>query len=332
MVTLQGIQGEYELSDRVGKGASLTYRAIDKRAQTAARTDPVVFIKFAERRTSRSNWDTQDQSSIDQAGSADYCGTSSRPRDTCMLARENFAHSKVSHPQIIGATDRELSPSTPRFLVFPFVRGRDLYQIIKKRGPLSARESFWLVEDVCDGLDAMHARGLVHRDIKPGNIVVDSEQARVADLGLCYHSDIADWDPPNSKIGTPFYMSPEQVRAQPLSPATDVYGLGATLYESMTGVLPFTAENSVALMYKILDEKPEQPHITPAIDNVIIKSLSKKQKDRFQSAGEFKEAFREAVADKRTYPVSTPKAISMWSQICSKLHRKPASPSPETVE
>jgi serine/threonine-protein kinase len=207
--------------------------------------------------------------------------------------REAQASAGLDHPNVVrvhdaGEHDGDL------YLVLEFVSGRPLSQRMAERA-LPERDAVALLEKVARGMAAAHANGIVHRDLKPGNILVtDSGEPKVGDFGLAYLVDSdARLTRTGSSLGTPLYMSPEQVegRAREITPRTDVYALGALLYEMLTGRPPVVGETAAEIFRKILDEEPERPRtlrpgIPKDLENIALKALQKNPAARYASAGE----------------------------------------------
>jgi serine/threonine-protein kinase len=204
--------------------------------------------------------------------------------------REAQATAGLDHPNVVrvydaGEHDGDL------YLVLEFVSGRPL-----GHRPLPERDAVALVEKVARGMAAAHAKGIVHRDLKPGNILVtDSGEPKVGDFGLAYLVDSETrLTKTGSSLGTPLYMSPEQVegRAREITPRTDVYALGAVLYELLTGRTPHSGETAAEIFRKILEEEVERPRarrpeVPKDLENIALKALEKNPGSRYASAADF---------------------------------------------
>ena len=157
------------------------------------------------------------------------------------------------------------------YIVMQYIDGEDLERYIAARGRLAPREAARIAADVARGLEAAHERGLIHRDVKPQNILIDRHgQVRLTDFGIAKALGGAGLTQAGMTYGTAAYLSPEQATGAPIGPFSDVYGLGLVLYEMLCGAPPFEADNAAAVAYKQVYEQPRPPgrlraqHPTPA--------------------------------------------------------------------
>jgi len=172
--------------------------------------------------------------------------------------REIQLSSRVTHPNVLRVFDLGESDDI-KFLTMQFVDGRDLATILKKQGKLPNERLVRVFRQVAEGLKAAHDQGVVHRDLKPQNIMIDSQdRVYVTDFGLAKGSEQSGMTQTGAVIGTPFYMSPEQVKGEPVGPRSDIYALGVILYQMAAGVVPFTGATPFEVMMRRV-QRPAQP-------------------------------------------------------------------------
>ena len=170
---------------------------------------------------------------------------------------EARAAGRLSHPGVVTIFDAGTDPKSDlSYIAMEWVEGPSLERLIKEQGSLPVRDSLDIVHQVALALDAAHRQGLVHRDVKPGNILLDNEgQAKVTDFGIAklarLNMTMTGWVP-----GTPFYMSPEQVRNEDVDGRSDLFSLGVVLYQCLTGQVPFEGDSLASITYKILEIDP----------------------------------------------------------------------------
>ena len=202
--------------------------------------------------------------------------------------REAQAAASLQHPNVVsiydlGEVDGHL------YIAMEFVQGADLESIVQQGTPLSLQEKLDIVIDVLTGLTFAHKRGIVHRDIKPANIrIAEDGRAKLMDFGVA-HLTSSNLTSTGASLGTPVYMSPEQITGGKATPATDLFAVGAVLYELLTGTKPFDAPTLQGLFYKILTEKPKpireaMPGLPSALDHIVEKAMAKDAPQRYQSA------------------------------------------------
>lgn len=196
--------------------------------------------------------------------------------------RESRLAARLEHPAVVPVYDsREVDGEL--IVAMRLVKGGDLRRLIDQEGPLPPRRALNLLAQVADALDAAHAAGIVHRDVKPHNILVEGDRAYLSDFGLAKAFDESSAAGSPSVVGTAQYMSPEQWRGDSIGPAADVYSLGCVLYEALTGIAPFERAES--------DTEPELP---AGIDEAIRRAVDKDPTRRYRSAGELVAAARAA--------------------------------------
>lgn len=204
--------------------------------------------------------------------------------------REARAVLHLSHDNIVRAYGVGQYDGLP-FIVLEFVEGRTLKQIIQDEGPMNPRAASEILCQILDALTAAHQAGIIHRDIKPQNVIVTlSGKAKLTDFGIARDADADTQTYSGSTVlGSVHYLSPEQAKGKPVSEASDLYSAGITLYEMLTGSVPFNGDNSVSIALKHLNEKPvpvieRNPRVPPALSDVVMKALSKNAADRYASA------------------------------------------------
>lgn len=219
--------------------------------------------------------------------------------------REILLAKSVTHPNVCRVHDLVIDCSETGaqvlYLSMQYLHGETLASRIR-RGPLPATEALPLIEDMSDGLSAAHQAGVVHRDFKSGNIILvrrpDRTHAVITDFGLAravHGSDIRSF---SRMVGTVPYMSPEQIRGDPVTPSSDVYSLGVVMYEMVTGQRPFLANTNVAVAMKHLHDEPQPPrnlvpYLEPNWNDAILRCLRKDPAQRFQSTDEVKLALHQ---------------------------------------
>ena len=199
----------------------------------------------------------------------------------------------------------------------PYVRGPSLQRRLNEEGPLAVVEILRVAMQAAAGLAAAHAQGLVHRDVKPANILLADgiERVKLTDFGLARAADDASLTRTGVIAGTPQYMSPEQARGEPVDPRSDLFSLGSVLYAMCTGRPPFRAETSYGVLRRITDEEPRpireiNPDIPHWLCGIVARLMAKKHDDRFQSAGEVAALLEQCLAHvQQPTTVPLPKAV-----------------------
>ncbi len=214
--------------------------------------------------------------------------------------REAQVAARLRHPNIVTTHDIVSSPSTS-FIVMELIEGRTLQSLLATRGRLPLAETTDLLEQVAAALDHAHASQVVHRDVKPANIMVEpSGQVKVMDFGVAKLESGTNLTASGLIMGTPNYMSPEQARGGKVDARSDLFSLGCVAYECLTGVRPFQADSVTAILVKILLEDPppvdfESTGLPRTIDAVLRRATAKEPAARFGSGRELVEALRAAV-------------------------------------
>ena len=181
------------------------------------------------------------------------------------------------------------------YIVMEYINGNDLKQVISKYGALDTRRVAKIATQVCSALSAAHRAEVIHRDIKPQNIMVKPDgNIKVMDFGIAQPKN-SHLTQDNSVLGTAHYVSPEQAKGQPLGPTTDIYSLGVVMYEACTGQLPFDGDDAIGVAMKQITEQPVPPsQVNSAVDSdfesIVLKCMAKSPADRYQSADELRSA------------------------------------------
>ncbi len=219
--------------------------------------------------------------------------------------QEAIAAAKLRHPHIITIHDVGQSDDL-NYIVMELIEGASLASLVRQ-GPMPPSRVSKLVEQVAQALDYAHQQGFIHRDIKPGNIMASAnDHATLMDFGIAKALSGARLTQTGVAIGTPEYMSPEQVTGGDIDGRTDVYSLGIVAYEMLTGQVPFSGTTATVL-YKQANEPPSPlrshiPSLSASVENVILRALSKRREERYTTAGQFAQALTAAAAGK---PIST---------------------------
>ena len=256
----QIIKERYEITQLLGEGGmSYVYKATDKQLQrtVAIKTLKPNYVeqeKFVER-----------------------------------FKREAQTAANLNHPNIVQIFDWGIGEEP--FFVMEYIEGNTLTSIISSKRTISMNDILFIGAQVSSGLQAAHSKGLVHRDIKPGNIMITPEgKVKVTDFGIVsFQNEESDITKTGSILGTASYISPEQAQGKPVSKESDLYSLGTVLYELITGKPPFDGDTPIATATKHITEKPEKlstyrANIPKGIENAVLKLLHKYPKDRFKNA------------------------------------------------
>ena len=204
--------------------------------------------------------------------------------------REASSAAALSHPNIVGIFDRGEWNGT-YYIAMEYVAGRSLKAIIREDGALDPVNAIEIVVQILRAARFAHRRGVIHRDLKPHNVILDEEgRARVTDFGIA-RAGASDMTLTGSVMGTAQYLSPEQAQGFAVSSASDLYSVGVILYELLTGVVPFEGESAVAIAYKQVSAAPRPPSelnpvIPPSLDAVVMRALAKDPAQRYSDADE----------------------------------------------
>src|SRR5450759_3735322 len=259
MSTLLGtiLSGRYRLEARIGAGGmSTVYRALDETLQRQ------VAIKLMNREVAT------DSDQLER------------------FRREARAVAQLSHPHVVGVIDAGEDEGRP-YIVFEYVEGETLKDRIRRLGRLPVAEAVAYAIEIARALGAAHSRHIIHRDVKPQNVLIDEEgSAKVTDFGIARTLEEDGLTADGRVLGTTDYVSPEQALGQHVSGQSDLYSLGVVLYEMLTGEVPFRGENQVAVAMKhVREELPDvqakRPELSAARAAVVDRATAKHQEDRY---------------------------------------------------
>jgi serine/threonine protein kinase len=219
-----------------------------------------------------------------------------------LSVREASAAGILSHPNIVTIHDVvDTAGDSPPFIAMEYVRGTNLQELLKPCKPLPVDFVRSVLSQVSSALDYAHSKGVVHRDVKPANILItDDEQVKLTDFGIAY---LRGADPANEKkrLGTPAYASPEQIMGDKVDHRADLFSLGVVLYEMLLGSAPFRGKTPAEVTHQIVNDPVSHPQtldadFPEAVAEVLIKTLAKNPDHRYQTAGALARAFRESAA------------------------------------
>lgn len=235
-------------------------------------------------------------------------GLSGDERFRARFERECAAAACLHHPNVVRTLSYGESDDGALYLAMEYVEGADLREILRREGSLQPSRALMLVGQTADALDAAHAAGIVHRDVKPGNILVSErdgeERALVCDFGLARHvTSVSSLTTDRGFVGTIDYVPPEQITGDPIDKRADVYSLGCVLFECLTGTKPFERESELTVVFAHLNDpaprvSERRPELPVELDAVFATALAKSPGDRYRSCGELVAAARAAAAGK----------------------------------
>lgn len=213
------------------------------------------------------------------------------------LHREAKIIGQINHPSVVDVYDFDITEKNEPVMVMEFLEGESLHEVLKKEGYLSIEESVRIFVQICDAMEHAHKRGLIHRDLKAGNIMLVDDQAKILDFGMA--KDATQQDATITKVGsfvgTPSSISPEQASGEKVDHRTDIYSMGCLMYETLTGRSPFEGNNSVEMILKQINE-PAPPlqrsdtSFPSDLQEIVARALKKRPGERFASMSEMKAA------------------------------------------
>ena len=231
------------------------------------------------------------------------------PSFAARFKQEAQAAAALSSPYIVSIYDWGKDGES-YYIVMEYLRGTDLKSGIRKHGALDSRKVAQIGSQIAQALSVAHRHDIIHRDIKPQNIMVQPDgNIKVMDFGIARAKN-SSLTTDNSVLGTAHYVSPEQSTGKPLGPTTDIYSLGIVMYEAATGRVPFVGDDAISVAMKQVNEAPQppsliNPNIDPALEAIILRCMEKNPGDRYQSADELARALRDFIAGRATIPSNT---------------------------
>lgn len=232
--------------------------------------------------------------------------------------REAQTAARLKHPNVVAIYDFGVSQEGLVYLVMELVEGESLRQRIERQGTIDPTTAAEVARQVCAALDEAHRQGVVHRDIKPDNILLQGLQTassglsvKVLDFGVAALRDItaSKLTRTGNVVGTPHYMSPEQCMGEELDGRSDIYSFGVVLYEMLTGVVPFNSPTPTAIVVQQVNQAPppmrdQNPNISPQVEAVVLRALKKQREARPQTAGDLARELTSALGGRITAPTS----------------------------
>src|SRR5882762_8993735 len=284
--------GRYQLERVLGKGAmGIVYEALDPKLHRKVAIKTILI------------------SQLDEETAKDF---------SMRFVREAHAVARLNHPNIVQVYDFG-EEGDMAYLVMEFIRGDELKSTLSTGRQFDRKECVRIMCELLDALEFAHEAGVVHRDIKPANIMLDSQgRAKLTDFGVARVTDSdrthAERTQAGTVVGTPAYMSPEQIQGQRIDRRTDIFSAGVILYQFLTGQKPFTGEGAWTVAKKIIQEDPPMPSsinmaLSPEFDRVVAKALAKDPDQRFATAREFSQALKRAAEGKPAVPEAEPTLV-----------------------
>jgi serine/threonine protein kinase len=266
------IVGRYRLEERLGLGGmSTVHKAHDMRLQR-----PVAVKLLAEHLADDATFVSRFQ-------------------------REALSAARLVHPNIVQVFDSGLDPETGQhFIVMEYVAGPSMAEVLRDRGILGVEETVDIVAQACQGLDYAHRQGVVHRDVKPGNLLQSPDGAiKLADFGIAKAAEQSSITQVGSVLGTAAYLAPEQAQGEGATPQSDLYSLGVVTYQLLTGRLPYEAESLSELVLRQQQGPPTpvhelEPGVPPTLSDAVEAALSMYPRSRYESARAMGEALQTA--------------------------------------
>ena len=266
--------GRYTIERLIGRGSmGVVYEGLDPRLNRRVAIKTIL------------------KAQLDDEAARDY---------SARFVREAHAVARLNHPHIVQVYDFG-EEGDVAYLVMEYIRGRELKKVFDANERPDLRESVRIMRELLGALDFAHQAGIVHRDVKPGNVMLDAEgRAKLTDFGVARLLDKDRTHGTQGVVGTPAYMSPEQISGAAIDSRTDLFSAGIVLYQFLTGELPFSGAGAWTIAKKIMQDEPAAPStlntsLPPVLDAVVKKALAKSPDARYQSAREFSAALQQAL-------------------------------------
>jgi serine/threonine protein kinase len=312
--------GRYQIERVLGKGAmGIVYEALDPKLHRKVAIKTILL------------------SQLDEETAKDF---------SMRFVREAKAVARLNHPNIVQVYDFGEEGGVA-YIVMEFIRGKELKSALATNQAFDRGETVRIMCELLDALDFAHEAGVVHRDIKPANVMLDSQgHAKLADFGVARITDTdrtsAERTQAGTMVGTPAYMSPEQIQGLKVDGRSDIFSAGIILYQFLTGQKPFTGDGAWTVAKKIIQDNPPSPSslnvsVSPEFDRVVAKALAKIPDERFSSAREFAAALKRAAEGKKAIeedaaptvvvPRSTPTQSAPTQSAASQSSGSHAQPS-----
>jgi tetratricopeptide (TPR) repeat protein/tRNA A-37 threonylcarbamoyl transferase component Bud32 len=209
------------------------------------------------------------------------------------LLREARAAGRLNHPNIVIIYDVDQEESFS-YIVMEYLSGQDLRSLLEAQGKFEVLRTIRIIYQICNALSYAHQFGIVHRDIKPSNIILmENDKVKVADFGIAKLPNLGTLTDTGNVLGTPFYMSPEQIEGRKVDGRADIFSVGVLLYEMVTGIRPFDGDNIASVVYKIIHKKPRplsyrDKNLPSYLDEILKRALAKDPDKRYSSAAKLK--------------------------------------------
>ncbi|MBE0549638.1 MAG: serine/threonine protein kinase, partial [Rubrivivax sp.] len=302
----QTLLGRYKLGKVLGRGAmGVVYEATDMRLSRTVAIKTVLRSFLA-----------------DESTSADY---------TARFEREAQAAARLNHPHIVAVFDFGAQDDVT-FIVMEFVRGRELGQAFADGEKFGLEEAVRIMSELLDALAYAHEHGVVHRDVKPANVMIDSAgRVKLTDFGVARLADSnQDRTLPGTMVGTPSYMAPEQILGLAVGSRADIFGAGVVLYQFLTGTRPFVGGGPFGIQRKIVHDEPVPPsQLNPALpagfDAIVTRALAKQPEDRYETAAVFAADLRRVLNASQAAATGAALDLDLDSTVVVPLQPPPAA-------